>query len=268
MEFFKEYFSWQFDRAPEGFLSWQHLTVVTIAFVLVVLLAWRLASRRRHEDRRVRMKVVVVSAIVLDGFEILKLVVHVVMSGSFATLLGSLPLFLCSIPLIVLPIAAFAKGRLQQASLDFVLMFGLLGGFLGTYMAGNIYSIFPVIHFEPMVSLVTHMTSAFASLYIGLAGLGTMEKRNMSITTAILAAFMVAAYAVDQVGKVYGFQDNYMFLSRSDGTPFFILELIFGSGTAGYTISVAVCMWAYLGLFYLVAAWLVRHRQVRSRADA
>ena len=38
-----------------------------------------------------------------------------------------LPLFLCSIQLFTLPLAAFTKGRLKNASLDFVLIFGLLG---------------------------------------------------------------------------------------------------------------------------------------------
>jgi len=268
MDFFKEYVSWQFDRTPEGFLSWQHLTAVTTAFLIVILLAGRLSVRHAHSDRRDRMKVVIAAALVLDGFEILKLTVHCIMSESFRILLGNLPLFLCSIPLIVLPVAAFAKGRVQQAALDFVLMFGLLGGILGTYMAANIYSVFPVLHFDPMVSLVTHMTSAFASLYIGLARLGTLERKNVVITTAILGAFMATAYAVNQIGKVAGFQDNYMFLSRADGTPFLILENIFGSGTAGYTVAVAVCMWIYMGLFYLVAGRLRQRRPAHDRANA
>ncbi|MFA5006673.1 MAG: hypothetical protein WC509_04320 [Candidatus Izemoplasmatales bacterium] len=253
MDFMTEFFSWNFTREPEGLFSWQHLAMVTSAFALAAFLAFRLSAKVAGKDRAAKMRVVVVAAIVLDGLELIKLVNYCLITGSLRILLNYLPLFLCSIPLIVLPVAAFAKGRIQQASLDFVMMFGLLGAILGTYLAGNIYSIFPVLHFDPMISLATHMTSGFAALYIGLSGLGTLEKRNRWIGIAILGVFMATAFVVDKIGHVAGFQDNYMFLTRSDGTPFMILENVFGAGTALYTLSVALCMWLYMGVFHLTA---------------
>lgn len=266
MDFFKEFFSWNFTRSPEGLFSWQHLLMVSTVFFIAVFLAVRLSRKTATADRATKMKIVVIAAIVLDGLELIKLVNYCIITNSLRILLNYLPLFLCSIPLIVLPMAAFTKGRLQQASLDFVMMFGLLGAVLGTYLAGNIYSIFPVLHFDPMISLATHMTSGFSALYIGLSGLGTLEKKNRVTGVVILGVFMALAFVIDQIGKVAHFQDNYMFLSRADGTPFFILENIFGSGTALYSISVALTMWIYMGAFYLVAELLFRRRQAARRS--
>jgi len=265
MDFYTEFFSWNFTRSPEGLFSWQHLLLVTTVFFIAVFLAVRLSWRNAGADRATKMKIVVVAAIVLDGLELIKLVNYCILTDGLRILLNYLPLFLCSIPLIVLPMAAFTKGRLQQAALDFVMMFGLLGAVLGTYLAGNIYSIFPVLHFDPMISLATHMTSGFSALYIGLSGLGTMEKKNRMSGVLILGGFMALAFVIDQVGKVAHFQDNYMFLSRADGTPFMILENLFGSGTALYSISVALTMWAYMGAFYLVAELLARRRELGHR---
>ena len=45
--------------------------------------------------------------------------------------LYDLPLFLCSIQLIAIPMAAFCKGRVKEACLDFVLTFGILGAVFG-----------------------------------------------------------------------------------------------------------------------------------------
>ncbi len=73
--------------------------------------------------------------------------------------LYNLPLFLCSIQLIALPLAAFSKGRVKDASLDFVSIFGVLGMILGTYGAGNNYSAYPVLSFDNVVSGVTHAIS-------------------------------------------------------------------------------------------------------------
>ena len=53
--------------------------------------------------------------------------------------LYELPLFLCSIQLITIPLAAFTKGKIKEASLDFVLIFGILGAVFGTYFAGQNY---------------------------------------------------------------------------------------------------------------------------------
>ena len=46
---------------------------------------------------------------------------------------------MCSIQLITIPLAAWSKGRMQEAALDFVFIFGLLGAILGTYGAGETF---------------------------------------------------------------------------------------------------------------------------------
>ena len=249
-EFFKEYISWTFDRSPEGYMSWQHLLTVSIAFALCIFLAIHFGRKNKMKSREAKIRVVKIAAIVLDSVEILKLIVSVIITKDFGILLEFLPLFLCSIPLIVLPIAAFSKGRIQQAALDFMVMFGLLSGVLGTYLAGNIYSVYPVLHFYTLNSLTTHMTSAFAAMYIAISGLHTFEKRNIMISIGILGFFMIVAEMVNLLNT--GYQSNYMFLSSGDGTPFTIIESVFPAHTVMYAISVALCMWIYLIGFSLI----------------
>lgn len=265
LEFWKEYFTWEFERSPEGYFSWQHLLAATLAFSLALTLALVLGLRQRRAPFAKKIKTVRLAALLIDGFELVKLTVLVIITREFATLRSYLPLFLCSIPLIVLPVAGFGKGRLQQAALDFLLMFGLLGGLLGTFLAGNIYSIFPVLHFEPLVSLVTHNISSFAALFIGISGLATCEKKNRGIAIAILGFFMAVAEIVNLLQTGSGFQSNYMFLSQSDGTPFLIVEGWFGARTVGYTIAVALLMWGYVLLFMVVFALLAKTRKPRGK---
>ncbi|HOW38226.1 MAG TPA: YwaF family protein [Candidatus Izemoplasmatales bacterium] len=264
MTFWTEYFSWNFQRSPEGFFSWQHLLAVTTAVLCTIGSALFFGRRNREKTYAEKIRTLKIAALLLDGFELLKLTVLVIITGSFATLRSYYPLFLCSIPLIILPVAAFSKGRLQQASLDFVLVFGMLGCVLGTFMAANIYSVFPVLHFEPMVSLITHNLSGFAALYIGISGLATMKKENTVLSLGILGAFMTVAEIVNVIHSGIGYQDNYMFLTRSDGTPFLIVERWFGAGSPGYTLAVALLMWGYLLGFIVVFRALSRSRG-RSR---
>ena len=98
-----------------------------------------------------------------------------------------LPLFLCSIQLITIPLAAFTKGKIKEASLDFVLIFGILGAVFGTVGATQIYNANPVFSMDPIVSAITHSISGFASLYISAAPLADFP---YTLSSAIHGIFL------------------------------------------------------------------------------
>ena len=162
--------------------------------------------------------------------------------------LYDLPLFLCSIQLITLPLAAFSKGRVQEAALDFVCIFGLLGAVMGTYGAGQNYNCYPVLSFDNVISGVTHCISGFAALYIMVSGLASLKRENVFITFAILLFFCVAAFITN------GLIDyNYMFLVRGDGTPYDILYNLVGGNPIAYPLGVVALFLVYIGIFYWIS---------------
>ena len=74
MDIIKEFLGFGgYQRQPAGFLSWQHLTFVTSLMVVMVVLAIILGRRNRQKDVRDRLKVLMVSAILIDVFEIFKI---------------------------------------------------------------------------------------------------------------------------------------------------------------------------------------------------
>ena len=101
-----------YQRAAEGFMSWQHLTLVTALMIIMVGLAVWLGRRNRHRDEKVKNKVLIFAAIAIDAFEIFKIVIVCWRDYSFEPLRRVLPLFLCSIQLITIPLAAFSKGKI------------------------------------------------------------------------------------------------------------------------------------------------------------
>jgi len=153
-----------YSRPAEGFLSWQHLTFVTALMAVMVLLAAYLGKRNRRKPDSVKNKPLIWAALLIDGFEIFKIAVLCLRSESTDPILHNLPLFLCSIQLISIPLAAFSKGRIREAALDFVCIFGILGAVLGTYGAGQNYNAYPVLSLDNVVSGITHSISGFASL--------------------------------------------------------------------------------------------------------
>ena len=228
-------------------MSWQHLTFVTSFIVVMVICAIVLGRRNRTASTEQKNRVLVVTAILIDAIELFKIVVMCIGNHDPLYFVNVLPLFLCSIQLISIPMAAFCKGRMKKAALDFVQIFGLLGAILGTYCAGNNFSCYPILGFDNIVSVTTHTIAGFASLYIMISGMSSMEKRDIPITAAVLAGFCVAAY----VANVF-WDCNYMFLSRGDGTPYDIVYNLVNGNQVLYPLCVVGLFVLYINLYYHV----------------
>ena len=237
-----------YARPAEGFMSWQHLTFVTSLIVVMTLAAILLGKRNRDKDFEKKLCTLKWAAIAIDSLELFKIVLVCFRAEDPMGWLYDLPLFLCSIQLITLPLAAFSKGRVQEAALDFVCIFGLLGAVMGTYGAGQNYGCYPVLSFDNVISGVTHCISGFAALYIMVAKMASLKKENVLITFAILAFFCVMAYIANTL-----LDYNYMFLVRGDGTPYDIIYNLVGGNPVAYPLCVVALFLVYIGIFYGVS---------------
>jgi uncharacterized membrane protein YwaF len=186
------------------------------------------------------------AAVLIDAFEIFKIVVLCIRGDVwYDGILYNLPLFLCSIQLITIPLAAFSKGNIRESALDFVSIFGLLGAVLGTVGAAQNYGCYPVLSMDNVVSGITHCISGFAALYIMVSRMASMKKNDIPITFGILLVFCGLAYAANIL-----LDYNYMFLMRGDGTPYDILFNLVGGHNVLYPIGVVVLFLVYIGAFY------------------
>lgn len=245
-----------YTREPEGYMSWQHLVFVTSVLIVMTLLAVFIGRKYKNLEVKRKNRVLLWAAILINFFEAFKTVMVCVNAQDAMRWLYELPLFLCSIQLITIPLAALTRGRVKEASLDFVLIFGLLGAVLGTYGAGQNYACYPVLSFDNVVSAITHSISGFSALYIAISGMASLKKKNIPITFAILLGFCGAAY-VANITLDY----NYMFLMRGDGTPYDVLMTIVGGNQTAYTIGVVVLFLIYIVLFYSVYYLINRKRK-------
>lgn len=259
MGLLKEFFGvGGYKREPEGYFSWQHLTFVTILVLVMIALSIYFGIKNRKNDIKDKNKVLIVSAILIDALEIFKIIVFCLNDKSAEPILYNLPLFLCSIQLITIPLAAFSKGKVKEASLDFVSIFGLLGAVLGTYLAGNNYAAYPVLSFTNVVSGITHCISGFAALYIMISGMCSMKKNNIWITFTILIVFCILAYIAN-----VSFGANYMFLMQGDGTPYDIVYNLVSGNKVIYPLLVVLLFIIYITLFYYVF-FMIKSKKINS----
>ncbi len=248
-----------YTREPEGYLSPQHLIFVSCLILAMFALAIWLGLRNRRKSEREKNLTLMITAILMDAVEIFKIAVMLYRSDDPTSWQNHLPLFLCSIQLITIPLAAFTKGRLREAALDFVLIFGLLGAILGTVGAGQNYNAYPVLSLDNVASGVTHCISGFAALYIGLSGLASMKKRNVWITFTILGAFCIPAYLCNIT-----MDTNYMFLMQGDGTPYDILYNLVGGNAILYPIGVVAMFLIYIAAFYGIFFLIQKKKEAKT----
>lgn len=239
-------------REAEGAYSWQHLTFVTSLLIIMAVLAVFFGCRYKNKSDKEKNRVLVWSAILINVFEIFKIVVICIRNSDNPNHWQKLlPLFLCSIQLFAIPLAAFTKNRLKEAALDFVMIFGILGAVVGTYGAAQNYGVYPVFSLENVSSGITHMISGFASLYIMISDMHSMKKKNIAATCLIITLFCAVAYVVNVLVDY-----NYMFLMNHDGTPYQIVYNLVGGHPVFYPLLVvglfAVYIVAFYGVYYAI----------------
>ncbi len=247
---------YRYLREPEGAWSFGHLSLVLSLLALMVALAVFLGRRNRQRPLAERNRVLIACAILINSFEIVKIVVLSIRTQDPLRFLYVLPLFLCSIQLIAIPMAAFSSGRMKEAALDFVLTFGILGAVFGTVGATQNYNAYPVLSMDNVFSGITHSISGFASLYIAISGMASMKRRSFPITLGIVLGFSAAAYIANLI-----LDYNYMFLMSHDGTPYSIVYNIVGGSAIFYPIAVVLLFVVYLALFYGAVGYCRRKRQ-------
>ena len=257
MGMIKEFFGFGgYTRPIEGYMSIEHLCFVTFLMIVMVALAIYFGRKYANKDLKEKNKVLVIAAILIDSFELFKIVITCIRGNDPFGWLYELPLFLCSIQLITIPLAALSKGRVKEASLDFVFIFGILGAILGTYAAGNNYGSYPVLSFDNVVSGITHSISGFCSLYIAISGMTSMKRRNFIISFSIMASFAVMAYIANIL-----LDYNYMFLMRGDGTPYDIVYNLVKGDKVLYPTLVVSLFAVYMAVFYQVYYFIISLKQ-------
>ena len=246
MDIIREFFGFGgYQREAEGFMSWQHLTLVSAFMAIMVFFAVFFGVRNRKKDDKAKNKPMIVAAVMIDSLELFKIILLCFRSGDPMDWIYNLPLFLCSIQLITIPLAAFSKGRLREVCMDFVFIFGLLGAVAGTYGAGNNYGSYPVLCFDNVISGITHSISGFCSLYIVMAGLTKLKWKNFPFTFLTIAVFCGLAYLADILIPY-----NYMFMIRGDGTPYDVLYNLVNGSPILYPLGVVLLFVLYIGAFY------------------
>lgn len=201
-------------------MSWQHILICVVIYIIVVgaaILLAKFGKKDKHD-------------IILKSFAILDFIGLVVgfclRDGFFGpgwlyVLRMDLPFFICSTIHIALPLAAFGRGKLKQAMLNYMVFIGPLATITGTILAANYFN--PETSIWIMVwNCIIHVVSGIVALYLVLRKRVEWKKYLWVPYTLVGGMFIVATlinYLFPLMIPNLG-QPNYMFLDNPEGTAF------------------------------------------------
>ena len=264
---FIDWFFFNKGRTPEGLLSPTHIITVTITLLLLIGLAFFLGHKYKNNPKAINI-ILKVSAGIMIFLYVLELtdafvgvyydkgILFETHEGRMAYLLqlvNGMPLYLCDIAIFGIPIIAFTKGKARTILSDFLGIWGIPMGVIGTYLAGNVYSRVPVFSFDGLLCLFIHIIPAAVTVFLYYVRIATIERKNMIPALISFFCFSLFVLIYDWIFHST-FGTNFMFFFSGDGTPFDLFRPYVPLPV--YQIIVFVLYMAYMALFYLVYYWI------------
>ena len=148
------------EDGPYTPYSMAHIAIIVITFGLV----FALVRRIRREQRSVRFKWVLGAYALMVLLDIARITWEL-NTGEF-DVRESLPMQLCGLQLVALPVALAGKSRAGEYVREFVFAYGTLGFVLAVLMPFTVMYDYPVWHFRTIQSMLYHTTLGFAALML------------------------------------------------------------------------------------------------------
>lgn len=137
----------------------------------------------------------------------------------------TLPLYLCSLFWLLLPVAVFARRELlRQMAAATVCTTGLLGGVLG--LVFNVYlDRYPFFSFVPVRSLLYHLLMVLTACILWASGYYRPQSRDRLLCFVPVAALVGVSLALN---RLFGW--DYCYTAGGPGTPFARLSAVLPRG--------------------------------------
>ena len=250
-------------REIDGLLSRQHVYATTFILLhlvgLMIYLGLKYKNDQKAIDRILKISDFVMIGLyvaeVLDSFFV-RIIAGTIDLSTFkgqkwllGTFINAMPLYLCDIAIWGIPIIAFTKGKPRLILSNFLAIWGIPMGVIGTYLAGNVFLNRPVFSFDGFLCIFIHVVPAALTVFLYITKTARLEKKSMWQTLICFVIFSAFVLVYDYI-FFPNFETNFMFFFTGDGTPFDLFRPYVDLWV--YQVIVFVLYFLYMFLFYIV----------------
>lgn len=188
----------EFDRnlgyGGQDYMSVKQFIVTGILLAIIIALAI-LLRKVDHKNIKKYLKIMSVVMPMTEAIKIHYCAVTCAAYGEPFSFAGDLPLYTCSIFMIALPLAAFMKGRFEEAGLGFLTTVGLVAG-LSNFICLNILHGYPILHYMAFNSILFHGMMIFTGLWLITSGYVKLKPIHLHRTMMLIFVFSAVAIPI------------------------------------------------------------------------
>lgn len=251
----KEFFEWTawHMECPKSYGAF-HILFFLIGLAVVIGLAYLL---RKANDKQNKIILFVVSG-VLMVFELYKQLFYYYVVGNGSYQWWIFPFQLCSAPMYLCLVAAILKpGKIQNAILNFMLAFNLMGGFIAFLEPSGLTHEYWTLTIH---AFVWHLLIVFVGLYLGLSGRAGKRLKDYRGATIVFGILCVIAFIINvSLWKVSNHSVN-MFFVGPVNSPLAVFKQISESiGWYFNTLIYIPCLCLAAFLFFMPFCLVYKH---------
>ncbi len=178
-----------------------HICGMVAAFALLIalcILCRRISVRRVDVILKVLSIVVVVTEIAKISWE----TYHDIKAGGSFNFAGLLPVYVCSLFIYAMLMAAWTRGRVREAALSFLTTLGIFAG-LTNFIYLNMLRLYPFFTYATFNSFIYHFLMVFVGIFLVSTGYYRPSLRSVGYSMAYFAVAAVVISAVNYGGNAY-----------------------------------------------------------------
>ncbi len=262
MIFLSKFFCKENEYEPVGMFSVGHIVTLIIFLLIVAFCAYK--CRKIGKDKAIFLTKII--AIVVTVLEIIKITIAFI-NGEGDKLDHWVPLYFCSMFIYAAWLAGYAKGKIADLGRAFVGTGGIIAGLSFLIFPTTSFTMYPLLHYFCMYSMVYHSLMVFLGITYLLNGVVKIDKKSFIDYVIFCSVLNILAIIVNSIpiyihvdnvptsgyNYPYPYYTNFMFLKRAGNIPVKILCDISDKVPVIFTILMfIICIF---GTYFLI--WLV-----------
>ena len=239
------FFDYKSPTHQSAMFSIGHIIYMIIALILLIILP---IAFRKVEHKKID-KYLKVTSIVVPITDLIKIIwetYHYYPIHNSFEYTGLLPLYLCSLFMITMPFAAYAKGIVKEIALSFLTTVGIVGGLSNVFYL-NILNYYPLLHFSTFISIFYHFMMSFTGIWLLTSRYYKLDK--YCSLKAFIPIVLLAMIAIPVNVKL---NTDYMLLNHAYGVPFYPQIADFFINNNIHFLFIIFMLLTYIGIGYVI----------------
>ena len=233
--------------------------VLLTALIVVLLIALRKTSKKSIDNY---LKVLSIIVPILEVVKIAWESYWDIKTGAGFNKTGLLPLYTCSMFIYMLPLAAWAKGKVKDCAVAWLGTIGVFGGLTNFYLTQILHS-YPFWTFATFMSLYFHFFMVLTGLLIVVT-----KYKEFGFKDAIRAWIPLGIFSVLVIPVCYILKADYMLYYYGNGAPLLPdIANFFASQGLRFVYTLLVCAgYALIALIFISVYKLIGFISKKSKA--